>query len=242
MFKNGQKHLPGNYSSVSLTSVANKIMEKLVRNEKMAHMTRNNLLSSLQHGFEQGRSCTTQLLEVLGKWTEAIEQGDSVDAMYLDFPKAFNTVPYQRLLVKLAGEGIGGKVLQWIAAFLDGRRLRVFVNGSKSSIVIITSGTPQGSVLGPMLFVSYINDMPHVVDSPIHIFADDTKIFRQMTTQSDHVTLQTDLRQLEAWTRKWQFHFNEKKYKSMHLGQCNHYYDCTISSDRKRYHLEGDHK
>ena len=94
-------------------------MEKLVRNEVMAHMTRNNLLSSLQRGFVHGRSCTTQLL-VLDKWTEAIEQGDSVDAIYLDFAKAFNTVPHQRLLVKLAGYGIGGKVLQWIAAFLEG--------------------------------------------------------------------------------------------------------------------------
>ena len=97
------------------------MMEKLVRNEVMAHMTRNNLLSSLQHGFVHGRSCTTQLLEVLDKWTEAIEQGDSVDAVYLDFAKIFDMVPHQNQLVKLAGYGIGGKVLQWIAAFLEGR-------------------------------------------------------------------------------------------------------------------------
>ena len=112
IFKKGLKHLPGNYRPVCLTSVACKMMEKLVRNKVMAHMTRNNLLSSLQHGFVHGCSCTTQLLEVLDKWTEAIEQGDSVDAIYLDFAKAFNTVPHQRLLVKLAGYGIGGKVLQ----------------------------------------------------------------------------------------------------------------------------------
>ena len=134
IFKKGQKHLPGNYRRpVSLNSVACKMMEKLVRNEVMAHMTRNYLLSSLQHGFVHGRSCTTQLLEVLDKWTEALEQGDSMDAIYLDFAKAFDTVPHQRLLVTLAGYGIGGKVLQWIAAFLEGRRQRVLVNGSKSS-------------------------------------------------------------------------------------------------------------
>ena len=118
---------------MSLTSVAYKMMEKLGRNEVMAHMTRDNLLSSLQHGFLHGRSCTTQLLEVLDKWKDAIEQGDSVDAIYLDFAKAFDMVPHQRLLVKLAGYGIGGKVLQWISAFLEGRRQRILVNGSKSS-------------------------------------------------------------------------------------------------------------
>ena len=223
IFKKGLKHLPGNYRPVSLISVACKMMEKLARNEVMAHMIRNNLLSSLQHGAVHGRSCTTQLLEVLDKWTEAIEQEDSVDAIYLDFAKAFDTVPHQRLLVKLAGYGIGGKVLKWIAAFLEGRRQRVLVNGSNSSWSPVTSGIPQGSVLGPMLFVCYINDMPDVVDSPIHMFADDTKIFRQMTAQSDQVTLQIDLRQLEAWTKKWQLRFNEEKCKVMHLGQYNHH-------------------
>ena len=99
----------------------------------------------------------------------------------LDFAKAFDTIPHQRLLVKLTGYRIGGKVLQWIAAFLEGRRQRVLVNGSKSSWSPVTSGTPQGSVLGPMLFVCYINDMPEVVHSPINMFADDIKIFRQMT-------------------------------------------------------------
>ena len=89
-------------------------------------------------------------------------------------------------------------MLQWIAAFLGGQRQRVLVNGSKSSWSPVTSGIPQGSVLGPMLFVCYINDMPDVVDSPIHMFADDTKIFRQMAAQSDQLTLQKDLRQLEA--------------------------------------------
>ena len=111
IFKKDQKLLPGNYRPVSLTSVACKMMEKLVRNEVMVHMTGNNLLSSLQHGFVHGRLCTTQLLEVLDKWTEAMEQGDSVDAIYLDFVKVFDTVPHQRLLVKLAGYGIGGKMI-----------------------------------------------------------------------------------------------------------------------------------
>ena len=105
-----------------------------------------------------------------------------------------------------------------------------------SSTVANRHGLPsraQGSVLGPMLFVCYINDMPDVVDSPIHMFADDTKLFRQMTAQSDQVTLQTDLRQLEARTRKWQLRFSDEKCKVMHLGQHNHHYDYTITSGGK---------
>ena len=224
---------------MSLTSVACKMMEKLVRNEVMAHMTRNNLLSSLQRGAVHGRSRTTQLLEVLDKWTEAIEQGDSVDAIYLDFAKTFDTVPHQRLLVKLAGYGIGGKVLQLIAAFLEGRRQRVLINGSKSSWSPVTSGIPQGNVHGPMLFVCYVNDMPGVVDSPIHMFADDTKIYRQMTAQSDQVALQTDLRQLEAWTRKWQLRFNEQSYASGTIQPPLRLY---YNQWWKRDHSGGDHK
>ena len=202
VFKKGKKHITGNYRPVSLTSVACKMMEQLVRNEVMEHTLTNNLLSSFQHGFVHGRSCTTRLLAVLDKWTEAIEQGESIDAIYLDFAKAFDMVPHQRLLVKLKGYGICGKVLQWIAAFLDGRRQRVIINGSTSSWSPVTSGIPQGSVLGPILFVCYINDMPEVVDSPVHIFVDDTKIYRQITTQSDQETLQADLKQLEEWSKK----------------------------------------
>ena len=164
-------------------------------------MLTNNLLSSFQHGFVHGRSCTTQLLAVLDKWTKAIEQGESIDAIYLDFAKAFDMVPHQRLLVKLKGYGICGKVLQWIAAFLDGRCQRVIINGSKSSWSPVMSGIPQGSVLGPILFVCYVNDMPEVVDSPVHMFADDTKIYIQITTQSDQEILQTDLKQLEEWSK-----------------------------------------
>ena len=162
----------------------------------------NKLLSSFQHGFVHGRSCTTQLLSVLDKWTKAIEQGEGIDAIYLHFAKAFDSVPHQRLLVKLKGYGIGGKVLQWFAAFLDGRHQRVIVNGSKSSWSPVTIGIPQGSVLDLILFVCYINDMPEVVGSPVHMFADDTKIYRHITTQSEQETLQADLKQLEEWSRK----------------------------------------
>ena len=206
-------------------------MEQLVRNEAMEHMMTNNLLStSFQHGFVHGRSCTTRLHAVLDKWNEAIEQGDSIEAIYLDFTKGFDMVPHQRLIIKLKGYGTCGKVLHWIAAFLDERRQRVIVNGSKTSWSPVTNGIPQRSVLGPILFVCYTNDMPEVADSPVHMFANDTKIYRQITTQSDQKTLQADLKQLEEWSRKWQLCFNEEKCKVMHLGQNNHKYKYVIAS------------
>ena len=132
IFKKDKKHQPGNYRPVSLTSIPCRVMEKLVRNAIMEHLINNNLLSKFQHGFIKARSCTTQLLAVLDVWTDVIEQGENVDAIYLDYAKVFDTVPHTRLLAKLSGYGIGGKLIKWIAAFLEGRRQRVIVNGSKS--------------------------------------------------------------------------------------------------------------
>ena len=142
IFKKGKEHQPGNYRPVSLTSIPCRVMEKLMRNEIMEHLINNNLLSKFQHGFIKARSCTTQLLAVLDDWTDVIEQGENVDAIYLDYAKAFDTVPHKRLLAKLSEYGIGGKLLKWIAAFLEGRRQRVIVNGSKSSWSRVTSGIP----------------------------------------------------------------------------------------------------
>ena len=121
------------------------------------------------------------VVDSLDEWTSALEDGDNLDDLYMDIAKAFDTVPHQRLLVKLKCYSIGGTALQWIDAFLSGRRQRVVVNGSKSTWAKVTSGIPQGSVLGPLLFVCFTNDMPSVVASPVHLFADDTKLYRRVT-------------------------------------------------------------
>ena len=138
IFKKGKRHIPGNYRPVCLTSIPCKMLERLVRNVIMEHMESNHLLNDVQHGLVPGRSCSTQLLTVLNEWTSALEDGDNIDALYMDFAKAFDTVPHQRLLVKLKCYGIGGTVLQRIDAFLSGRRQRVVVNGSKSTWAKVT--------------------------------------------------------------------------------------------------------
>jgi hypothetical protein len=154
-----------------------------------------------------------------------LDSGAPIDVIYLDFRKAFDTVPHQRLISKLKAYGIKGKLLGWISDFLSGRSQRVVVNGSLSSWASIFSGIPQGSVLGPILFVIFINDLPDVVNSSIKIFADDTKLFRALSSSEDEVILQQDLDSLMAWSQKWQLGFNRSKCEVLHLGRVNHRLD-----------------
>ena len=159
-----------------------------------------------------------------------LEEGNPVDAIYLDFSKAFNSVPHQRLLLKLHSCGVGGKLLNWIEAFLIGRQQRVSVNGVKSDWVGVTSGVPQGTVLGPLLFVIFVNDLPDNVSSSVKMFADDTKIYRNVGQASDVQILQSDLDALLEWSERWQLPFNQDKCKTLCLGRGN---DCHA------YHMGG---
>jgi len=218
IYKKGSRSSVGNYRPVSLTSVCCKVLEKLVRNALLSHMIDNGLLSDYQHGFVHGRSCTTQLLRVIDKWTEILDQGGAVDAVYLDFAKAFDTVPHMRLMTKLERYGVSGKLLEWIRQFLIGRKQRVGVAGSFSEWTMVLSGVPQGSVLGPVLFLCYINDMPEMITSMIYMYADDTKLFRRIDDDCDRAALQKDLDHLSTWSEQWQLRFNVDKCNIMHIG------------------------
>jgi len=216
IYKKGARNLPENYRPISVTSIACKLMEKLVRNTILCHLVENGLLSTKQFGFVCGRSTVTQLLNYLDICADVVASGGIVDSIYFDFSKAFDTVPHKRLSVKMKAYGIEGKLLAWVEAFLTGREQMVRVNGELSTSKAVISGIPQGSVLGPLLFVIYINDIPDVVQSNILLFADDTKIFNKVTSIDDSRKLQNDIDALNCWSDK---NFNTDKCHVLTMGK-----------------------
>ena len=161
----------------------------------------------------------TQLLETLEEWTDLLDKNFSIDVIYLDFQMAFNTIPHQRLLSKVHAYGIRGQVYDWIRNFLLNRRQRVVLNNSKSNWTEVISSVPQGSVLGPILLILYINDLPDALSCVSKLFTDDTKLYRTVDSYGDSNMLQMDLYELDNWSESWQMKFNIQKCKVLHLGR-----------------------
>ena len=219
IYKKGSKSNAENYRPISLTSVICKIMESFVREKVMTHLREHELLSNVQYGFISGRSTTTQLLNYIDKCINIIADGGVVDAIYFDFAKAFDSVPHRRLIGKLLAYGIRGTILDWIKEFLSDRSQVVKVNGASSEIAAVLSGIPQGTVLGPLLFVLYINDILENVKSNGFLYADDTKIFHAIRSREDADILQLDINALEDWSRKWLLQFHPDKCNVVTLGK-----------------------
>jgi len=177
IFKKGSRYDPNSYHPASLTSQVCKVLEFFVSSSITEFLAQNGLISQQQHGFVKVRSCLTNLLTALNDWTSAMDSGTGTDIIFLDFQKAFDTVPHCRLIKKLDAYGIKGKLLLWIKDFLRNRSQQVVLNGSTSKTLTVSSGVPQGSVMGPVLFLLYVNDIPEQVECDISMFADDTKIY-----------------------------------------------------------------
>ena len=162
------------------------------------------------------------MLKFLEEVTAYIDEGSPVDVLYLDFSKAFDKVPHKRLVNKVKAHGIGITIWRWIEAWLSDRSQRVVINGHASGWATVTSGVPQGSVLGPTLFVIYINDIDDGITSSLLKFADDTKL-RKVGTQDDCEALQKDLHTMHKWSEDWQMLFNIDKCKCLHIGYGNNH-------------------
>ena len=221
LLKKGSRNKSVNYRPVSLTSVICKLLETIIRDHMMDFLVKHKLINTSQHGFLKARSCLTNLLCFFEEITKWVDDGSPVDVIYLDFQKAFDKVPHQRLILKLKSHGMGNSIMNWIEQWLTDRRQRVVVDGEVSSWKSVLSGVPQGSVLGPILFLVYINDLQEGVTGNILKFADDTKLFTKTKEIGDKQNLQDDIDKLVKWSEKWQMLFNFGKCKCLHIGPGN---------------------
>ena len=184
----------------------------------MQHLNRNNILYPLQHGFREKRSCETQLIEFVHDIAFNLQKGVQNDVVVMDFAKAFDKVAHNRLLYKLSSYGVKGNTLGWICSFLSGRSQRVVLADKSSSSVPVLSGVPQGSVLRPVLFLIYINDLPeYVTNSTVRLFAYNTLLYLAIHNSSDCSKLQGNLNNLERWESDWQMAFHPQKCEVIHI-------------------------
>jgi len=214
IFKKGNQGLPENYRPVALTSHVTKVFEKIVRKNIQDHLVNNNLFNSNQHGFRPGRSCLSQLLSHTERLIHHIENGYNVDVVYLDFSKAFDRVDHTILLHKIRSNGINGKLLTWIKSFLTKRTQQVSVNRTLSAKTEVISGVPQGSVLGPLLFLIMIQDIDtNILHSFLSSFADDTRLMKEISNITDIQLLQNDLESVYRWTASNNMKLNGLKFE-----------------------------
>ena len=219
IYKGGSRHLAKNYRPIALTSHLIKIFEKVIRKQITDFLERLNLMNPNQHGFRAGHSCLSQLLQHFDYITKLLEEGENIDVIYLDFAKAFDKVDFAITLKKLLKMGVIGKVYRWIRSFITGRNQVVYVDGQKSEAVPVQSGVPQGSVVGPLLFIIMLHDIDNTVSSAhVSSFADDTRVSAGVTSHREIAQLQADLDLIFQWASQNNAMFNPDKFECLRYG------------------------
>ena len=241
--KKGDKSLADNYRPISLTCLIMKIFEIQIRNNLMSRC--HHLLDPRQHGFLPEKSCTTQLASYVDSLSQSINASSRSDVVFFDFMKAFDSVNHDIILSKLKHKyGIDGRLLKFMISYLQDRLQRVVINGCLSDAAVVSSGVPQGSILGPLLFVMFINDMFDCISSgtEIALYADDTKIWRRIDEWGDHLALQRDIDALHLWsvTKRMKFHPLKCKVVSVTLNRIGDYNDVPLPFCIFNYTLNGE--
>ncbi len=221
IYKKGDKKSVENYRPISLTCVASKILEAIIRDQILNHFIYNNYFTNRQYGFIKGRSTIIQLLTLMEDWTRSLEDGGQIDVIYTDIAKAFDKIPHNRLLYKLKKYHVKQEIIDWIDSFLKGRVQRVIIEGNYSKWKEVLSGVPQGSILGPLLFIIYVNDLPDVCHNLANIFlyADDAKLYKHIKNYEDHMKLQDSIKSLQDWMDEWKLNLNVEKCKVVSYGR-----------------------
>ena len=214
IFKKGATSEPSNYRPISLTCTCCRVMERIINAQIIDYLLSNNLITKHQHGFLRKHSTCSNLLETVNDWTLALDNHLKTDVIYIDFQKAFDSVSHPKLLSKLASYNIRGDLFAWIAAFLNNRSQQVKINNCLSNIIYITSGVPQGSVVGPTLFLLYINDLADGfanLNCAIKLYADDAKLYSSYKLGDCSPTLVKALEHLTEWAEVWQLRIANSK-------------------------------
>ena len=229
VFKNvGERSTAKNYHPVNLLSVVSKVFEKLANNRIVDHLEKCGLFSDSQYGFRSSRSTADLLTVVSDRIARAFNRSVATRAVALDISKAFDRFWHAGLLHKLKSYGISDQIFSLISSFLSNRRLRVVLDGKSSQEYPVNAGAPQGSILGPTLFLLYINDLPDDVICDIAIYADDTTLYSRYDQASDlwqqlelASELESDLRDMVDWGKKWLVDFNAGKTRLVSFDRCN---------------------
>ena len=241
VFKKGEKYNAANYRPVSLTCICCKTLEHIIVSNINKHLAFESILADCQHGFRSQRSCETQLVQffhdMVGNLDGAQDRGQKqTDVIIMDFAKAFDKVPHRRLFYKLGYYGIRGSTHKWISSWLSEPFKKVVLDGQASDPVPVLSGVPQGSVLGSVLFLTFINDLPDNIRSSVRLFADDCVLYRNIKSPIDLQILQDDLNSLSQWETDWQMEFNVAKCHSMrvtrHLPDKQILFDYTLHQQK----------
>ena len=222
LFKKDDPSLTINYRPISLLNTIGKKMEKIIHKHLFNFFKEQNAITCLQSGFVPRDSTTNQLVEMYNVFCKALDEGKEVRAIFCDISKAFDRVWHKGLLFKLKNVGISGCLLQWLSSYLSGRKQRVVIPGASSDWAYIQAGVPQGSILGPLLFLLYINDIVVNINANVKLFADDTSLYLIVDDPNETANiLNNDLETIHKWAETWLVKFNPSKSESLLLSRKN---------------------